>query len=390
MKVLKKILLFGLIGDFGGIAVEAHILAKVLVKSYKVNLVSTNRISSKSFAIIDHKNFSWYTVARSIYNQYLGIRVSSKLTKFIHGRREKPETFIGNKITHHLYDFNSLYLKSIEKAIIENDIVIFLGSFDSKWLKEIVAFSYNNKKPLIFRTTGTIRNVSADLVSAFQDEFCVLVHSKSNFKALRNNGIYESSIIDQTSLMEKELLSIDLESENSTVTFGYLGRFGKEKGILEFLDALNNSNNSIVFAGDGPFVNEVKHYCETNEKAIYLGKLTTSEIPLFFKKIDVLIVPSMEEAGPLVAIEAMAAGKLIISTKVGATQERLENTANQFWFDINKPETLHKAIIEIKSLPKKTLYHMKNEVRERYLLQYSNEIIFEQYSKVVSEILTKK
>lgn len=384
----RKVLLFGLIGDFGGIAVEAHLLAKVLTKSYNVHLVSTNQITSKSFAIIDHQNFTWNTIAKRIYDQYLCIRISSTLAKYINGRFEKSETFIGNKVTHRLYNFNSLYLKSLQEVVVECDIVIFLGSFDSKWLKEIVEFSYQNQKPLIFRTTGTIRNIPSDIVSAFRDNSCVLVHSKSNLNALRNNGNYESFLIDQTSLMEKDLLDIDLELKNNTITYGYLGRFGKEKGILELLDIFESSTTSIVIAGDGPYLNEVLYFCNMNKKSTYMGKLTTSEIPSFFKKIDVLIIPSFEEAGPLVGIEAMAAGKLIVSTKVGATQERLENTANQFWFNINEPESLHGVLREIESLSKETIYNIKKEVRDKYLLKYSNETIFTQYSKVVSECIT--
>lgn len=387
MNELKKILIIGPIADFGGREVEAVILAKSFVNSYKVCLLSTVHMTPASYALLDHENFSWSNVARRVYKQHLIIRLTSEIAKFLNRRVEKPIKFMGNKITHRLYDFNILYRKSIKDGILENDIVIFCGDFQSKWLKEVVEFSFINKKKFLFRTTGTIYGLTEELKSIFKNNYTILVHSRLNKIPLDRIGGLKNTIIDQTTLIEKELLRVSLNS-NKSITYGYLGRFGKEKGILELLQIMKKVKKPIIFAGDGPFKEKVVDFCKNERSSFYLGKLKSEETLTFFNRIDVLIIPSLEEAGPLVGIEAMAAGKMIVSTKVGATQERLENTANQFWFDINNPQSLVDVLYQIEILTREELLRIKTQVRERYLDKYSNVEISSQYNKAVIELLS--
>ncbi len=381
-----KILIIGPIADFGGREVEAKILANSFVEYYAVNFLSTIHMTEKSYALLNHKNFTWSNVSREIYKEHLLIRLSSKLTKFLNGRVDAPITFMGNKVTHQLYDFNKLYLQTIQSAISENDVIVFCGDFQSKWLKEIVNYSFTQKKKFLFRTTGTIYGITDELKSIFKNDYRILVHSKLN--SLNADKIWPNNktIIDQTTLNEGHLLKIPLDY-NKNITYGYLGRFGNEKGILELLQITDSLRIPIIFAGDGPFKSEVIEYCSMRPERAFIGKLKSEEITTFFSKIDVLIIPSLEEAGPLVSIEAMAAGKIIISTKVGATQERLEDTDNQFWFDINDPQSLLDTIKSVESLYQDELVRVKRQVRERYLAKYSNAEIASQYIRVVKELL---
>ncbi len=388
MKERKKVLIFGLIGDFGGIAVEVRLIAQLLSEVHKVALLSSNKITENSSAVIKHKNFIWNYIGRKIYSENILIKISSRLTKHINKRSEEADSFIGNKLSHKFYDFEKLHLNIIENAVIDNDLIIFFGHFESKWLKEMMEFSHLNNKPFIFRTTGTIRDIPANLASCFKDHYKILVHSKLNLKILKKNAIDNGFVVDQTSYLEQRLLEIDTKLINRRPVYGYLGRFGKEKGILEFLAIMKSLKKPVVLAGDGLLLKEVKNFTDDSKNIVYMGKLAVDEIATFFKKIDVLVIPSFEESGPLVGIEAMAAGKLIISTRVGATVDRLEGNDNQFWFDIKNPESLVNTIVQVETLPLESLQKIKLQLREKYLLKYSNSSLSAQYNEVFKEYLS--
>ena len=383
----KKILLIGPISDFGGREIEVHFIASILAEHYNVQLLSSTKMSNNSSAIIRHRNFTWDSIERKIYRKNIFIKFLSWLTKFLNKRDESAINFVGNKISHRIYDFRLLYLRTIQEIILKNDLVIFCGEFKSGWLKEIVEYSSLNGIPLIFRTTGTILSTSPDLGNFFNGRNCVLIHSSSNMQALNKNDNFNSIIIDQTSVIEHKLLAINLKCVSNKLTFGFLGRFGGQKGILELLSVMGTLENTLIIAGDGPLLNEVTSHCDKNQNLNYIGKLSKEEVAIFFEKIDVLIISSYEEAGPLVGIEAMAAGKLVISTRVGATEDRLANTDNQFWFNINQPKSLERVIYKLELLSGDKRYKIKKQMREKYLSHYSNSVISSQYLNIVQKHL---
>jgi len=95
-----------------------------------------------------------------------------------------------------------------------------------------------------------------------------------------------------------------------------------------------------------------------------------------------LVIPSHEEAGPLVGIEAMAAGKLIFSTKVGAMAQRLYNTENDFWFDINKEQSFLQLIERVKNIKPEGIKVIREKNRKIYLENYSIEKISNEYLNI--------
>jgi len=187
-------------------------------------------------------------------------------------------------------------------------------------------------------------------------------------------------------LLEKSLITIGI-NETKELKFGFIGRFSNEKGILELLDIFKAINERLIVAGGGPLQNQVESICVENNNLDYLGEIKANEIDVFFEKIDVLIIPSYEEAGPLVGIEAMAAGKLIISTRVGAMMERLKDTQNNFWFDINNENSLLEIIESINQKSPETIKRIREINREKYLKNYSFNNIKKQYLEAFAKIL---
>jgi glycosyltransferase involved in cell wall biosynthesis len=144
----------------------------------------------------------------------------------------------------------------------------------------------------------------------------------------------------------------------------------------------------LYLVGDGEQKADVLRKIENVNTIRYLGVLNNEDLEMFFEKIDVLIIPSKEETGPLVSLEAMAAGKIIMSTKVGAMMERLENTENQFWFE-NTEASFVREINKLSVLSEKQLSKIKTKNRERYLERYSKEVISSSYLELVNKLINE-
>jgi glycosyltransferase involved in cell wall biosynthesis len=192
------------------------------------------------------------------------------------------------------------------------------------------------------------------------------------------------TVIDQTTLLEERLLKLPIHRKEQLV-FGYLGRFSKEKGIIELLKIFNTINEKLIVAGSGPLLNEVEKAITPN--ITLLGMVTPKNLTEYYKKIDVLIIPSFEEAGPLVGIEAMAAGKIILSTKVGAMEDRLIKTENNFWFDIKEQDSLKDLIHVILNKNDDQIVKIRKNVRRHYLENYSVNKISKSYINVFDKLL---
>ena len=96
-----------------------------------------------------------------------------------------------------------------------------------------------------------------------------------------------------------------------------------------------------------------------------------------------MIISSFHEAGPLVAIEAMAAGKIIISTDVGAMKSRLEGL-HSFWFKIDDLNSFEKNINYLNKLSIIELNNISQSYRKRYLQCHSIDYVAQKYIDLIN------
>ena len=149
------------------------------------------------------------------------------------------------------------------------------------------------------------------------------------------------------------------------VRFMYIGRLDKEKGINTLIQALGNKklekqeNWEIHIIGHGPLENEIKQLSKRNKKVKFIGPVKYEDVPKWYNKADVVIIPSTTEGMPAVILEALACQRIVISTKVGSIPLTLGNGKYGILIEPNKPNELTKAIIEVIRHKKK--YREKTE-----------------------------
>ncbi|TVZ59151.1 glycosyltransferase involved in cell wall biosynthesis [Flavobacteriaceae bacterium MAR_2010_105] len=137
------------------------------------------------------------------------------------------------------------------------------------------------------------------------------------------NGIY----IDEANTNYKS---------SKTFNVGYIGRWSPEKRPELYLEVAKNvgslhSNINFLMAGTnmGAFKDLI-----SSIGIDYKGVLNKAEdLNLFYINLNVLVITSYREGLPLVLMEAMSHGVIVIATNVGSIHEHIENGINGFLID---------------------------------------------------------
>ena len=115
---------------------------------------------------------------------------------------------------------------------------------------------------------------------------------------------------------------------------GAIARLAPQKGLQYLLRAApevlrDNPNALFVIVGDGPerrtLENEAADLGIRNA-VCFLG--VRKDIPELLSSMDVLAMPSLSEGLPMALLEAMAAGRAVVASRVGAIPHVIQNRVN--------------------------------------------------------------
>jgi glycogen(starch) synthase len=114
-----------------------------------------------------------------------------------------------------------------------------------------------------------------------------------------------------------------------------VGRLVPGKGVQYLLEAIPRIRRAfpdliITIVGDGPYRPELERLCASLELITmtrFIGSQPRSRLSELYAETDVVVIPSLSEVFPYVALEAAAAGTPIVATTVGGIPEILANGA---------------------------------------------------------------
>lgn len=110
----------------------------------------------------------------------------------------------------------------------------------------------------------------------------------------------------------------------------YLGRLDRDKGIEILLKAVSSfqlpvTSYQLLVVGDGHQREELKaeiKKLEIEDRVKLVGQVPYEETPKYYQQADVFVYPSQALEGlPMSLVEAMAAGKPVVASKVGGVPE---------------------------------------------------------------------
>ncbi|MFH1283573.1 MAG: glycosyltransferase family 4 protein [bacterium] len=171
-----------------------------------------------------------------------------------------------------------------------------------------------------------------------------------------HSGIDTSDNISQISEIESKEIS----------TVGVISRLSKEKGINYFLDAVpdilkENPHVSIIIAGGGEEESRLKNqsnFLNLQDKVKFLGWVDNTKSVL--ARLDILVIPSLEEGLPRILLEALYYKRAVIATDVGGIPEVIEHEKSGILVPSQNSKAIAKAVKALLKDANKLQYYGNN------------------------------
>ena len=382
----KKILLIAPFNARGGREIEACLIAQALLKNNFEPLVVSTTFFPKKHIMQDHLDQKYFT---SVYGQLLKhpiilffASISILKNKFKYG----ISAFASNAWSKRYGKFDMYYEDEIFQLVKNTQVVLFLGQLTSPGLKQIISACYQENIPIILRMTGVLD--SSFRVPDYIKNVSIFVHqSESNFFSNLTAVNANFQLIDQCALAEEQLLSMP-PLKSKIKNYLVIGELGEAKGtriLASYFCKYGLESETLTFIGDGKELEDLRNEYSTKRNIIFTGQIRNTELFEYFSKSHCLIIGSVIETGPLVGIEAMAAGRLIISTRVGAMSDRLKATSNQFWFFRDNESSFEEVFSHVRNLSRKNVREISVQIKERYIEKYKKDIIQRHYIELIGK-----
>ena len=228
-----------------------------------------------------------------------------------------------------------------------------------------------------------------DLETAVEKGIC----PRRKIKLLGNGidlGRFDPATISEEQVSQhRQALGISSDEE----VVGFVGRLAaRRKGFIDFLAAAARLTSErprvrflIVGGTDHGKPDAVEPDAAADygiaERCLFLGHRSNVELPIFYRMMDVLVLPSLFEGVPRVVMEACAMGVPCVVTDVKGNREVVSQGRNGFLVPFGDVAALSGAIADILTQPE-LARTMSEECRRIAATRFDERVVFE---KVISE-----
>jgi glycosyltransferase involved in cell wall biosynthesis len=191
------------------------------------------------------------------------------------------------------------------------------------------------------------------------------------------------SIPFTTNLNKIREKKMDLSFGENDILIGCPGRFHISKNqilLLKILKIESDLNLKVLFAGSGnkKMITDNPSFKTIKDKVIFTGELNRNEIKYFYKNMDLIVLPSLDEAFGIVFIEALSLGcKTLVSKKFGAL-DFIDENVEFLTFD---PKDENDLLIKIQKSIKNP--SASDRYIDLYLKYFSMDEIFAKFYKFI-------
>ncbi|MBN1892872.1 glycosyltransferase family 4 protein, partial [bacterium] len=128
------------------------------------------------------------------------------------------------------------------------------------------------------------------------------------------------------------------------IVFGFVGQLDERKGVDNLVEAFrhfgpSHPSSRLLIVGKGPLESVLKKKCLGIGRQVFFSGYVEN-IEQVMKSLDVLLLPSLWEGFGIVLIEAMAAGKPVIATRVSNIPEIVSHGRDGFLVPPRDPSAI--------------------------------------------------
>lgn len=268
------------------------------------------------------------------------------------------------------------------KETLRTDLVIlnqpnfdglFLGFIAKLFNKKIISIFHCQvflEGNLFIKIINLFLNISMKIQLFFSDKIVVYtedyINSLPYFKNFKNKTVAILPPIEKP-IEDKNYLKKLLKLKGNNIWIGYAGRISSEKGLEYLIKAVHNivipvpirgqapTGIQVVFAG--PYGSDVAGENIYYDKIatilkrykinyLFLGNLTSEQLFSFYKSIEVLVLPSINqtEAFGMVQAEAMLSGTPVIASNLPGVRIPIKLTKMGIITEPKNTELIIKAV----------------------------------------------
>ncbi len=386
MKSKIKILMVGLVPpdiekiDGGVVAVILNLLSSFSkMESVEIVFVSFNQEINqeiiKEYSSNIKMHFIPYRVPFKLIDYFINRKALNEII-----RNEKPDIIHIQEVTPHILRF---------VHFPKNMIVLTQHGIMSEEYKYAVGL--REKLQCLFKGF-----VEQHVFPIFKN---VIFISEYNRRLFPNKNIFSEKIYNPVNpiFFSKDHVTGQIDS------ISYVGRINKNKNltiVLRALAILKKENiifNLHVVGGykDNYYEKEINALVSDNELAgqvTFYGWQTQEQILQIHEKCRIFVLPSQQETMPVVIGEAMALGKVVVASNVGAVSEMVTDKSSGFLFERNNLEqlcNLLRLLHNNNALIERVSNNAMEEAREKFHPDSIASWTYDFYSKVLQNAKAK-
>lgn len=227
----------------------------------------------------------------------------------------------------------------------------------------------------------------SDAVLAFNKEH-FYVRKPEKYVSIRNSINPERLRMSSRSPEEvKESLGIPEQS----LVVSTLSRLDVQKGLEYFIDMakiVNEAYENIAFVipgdGDAAYAAQLKEHAKGIDNIHFIGHIPN--INDLFTIMDIFVLSSLWEGGPLTLLEAMAYEKAIVATNVGNTAEVIRDGSTGFLVESKNAKALAEKVgtlIQDQTLRSQFAKNAHDDFYERF----NNDVMIQKYKQLYETLV---
>jgi glycosyltransferase involved in cell wall biosynthesis len=175
----------------------------------------------------------------------------------------------------------------------------------------------------------------------------------------------------------------------------YLGRLARDKGIYEAIEAVNalvkeGRDLNLIIAGGGPEEAAIKQRVTElglSKHVRFPGPLFGEAKDALWSASDIFVFPTFHREGlPYALLEAMAAGAVPITTRVGGIPDVMQDGIHGLLIEAKDPASLARAIARLDD-DRDALTRMAEAGRQRVLAGYGVERLAQDFKRIYASLI---
>ena len=308
-----------------------------------------------------------------------------------------------------IYRFDS-YRKKIREAILELDDIDIIEVADfgaeSYFLKGINApVVVRLHTPSLFdRTTLGIKKYQGkDKLFQFigEREKYILKHAdflsscSESLKewTIQNLGVDSNKIEVIYNPIELPTHKVELKSSTTKATIVFVGTISDVKGCGDLFEAgkllaEKNVDFDMFFYGKmGEFAENLKMNEQSYPWFHVIGKIEREKLFSIYCNASVVCFPSWWDNMPMVCLEAMGVGAVVLGSSSGGMSEIIESGKNGYLIEPHNPQKLADKLLELLQLNAYKRKMISENAKERILTHFEKSIVLDQMVNYYHDVI---